>query len=514
MAEVVIIGSGAVGVNAALFLGKLGLDVELIDSAPDILQGAPQASFINHGDGFEYYKLGHRRTGEYCIDGSIVKGLIYPLAALQTSVTSRDNPIRFLLAEKAVNENGLTLRGFNENAEHMCRHFTRQFEAVKAARGLSDDDAEKLFLRHPRYFWRRLRRDEYADTSNVAGGCAGSSFGINMPHYYALLKAALRQLRVPLHLGVGTEAIERRRGGYVVHAGGKSFTAGQILLTSSHQIPRLVSKIRGASCAPHAPGTYYLNSITFLKLPATRDAERLAHARRINFTLQQEHGSMYACVVAPTETEDGLAATYYPSPRGSQLRSISSAPDDKTPLHAEWDRLIETGLPNDHPNVSKTFEQACSLYPFLRDYAEVSATICRSVFNTATLDNNGGLDRRVREIAGPVNNITDDGRVTAWTAPKWTNAELTALMAADYVCGLSSMRRTSAGPACRFGPTGLDVVEIARRVQFFDVKMNPSDAYLYAARQGVPHRVVNAGLPQFAPQPDSSAERRLAVKMG
>jgi hypothetical protein len=327
-----------------------------------------------------------------------------------------------------------------------------------------------------------------------------------MPHYYALLKAALRKLRVPFHLGVETEVIERRGGAYIVHAGGKSFKAGQILLTSGHQIPRLISRVRGVSCAPLAPGTYYLNSITFLKLPATGNREWLAQARRINFTLQQEHGSMFACVVAPTETEDGLAVTYYPSPRGSQLRSVGFVPDDKTPLPTEWDRLIRMGLPDDHPNVRTTFEQACSLYPFLRDYAEVSATVCRPVFNAATRDNDGGMDRRVREITTSISSISDDGRITAWTAPKWTNAELTALIAADYVCGLASLSRLPTGSTCKFGPTGLDVVKIARRIQFFDVTMDPADAFLYAGWQGVPHRAVNTSLPQFMPRPDSPGE--------
>lgn len=514
MAEVVIIGAGAVGVNAALFLGRMGLDVELIDSAPDILLGAPQASFINHGDGFEYYKAGHRRTGELCIDGSLVKGLIYPLSALRTSTATRANPIRFFLAEKSVAEGGLTLEGFYENAARMSSHFSRQFEALRAAGGWGEEAAEKLFLRGPSSFWRKLAPHEISDASKVAGGCAGSSFGINMPHYYALLKAALRGLRIPFHPGVEVEVIERRGGGYTVHAAGESFGARQVLLTSGHHIPRLASKVRGVTCAPPAPGTFYLNSITFLRLPATASVERLAAVRRINFTLQQEHGSMYACVVPPTEAEDGLAVTYYPSPGGSQLRSSSSGAGRRTPLPAEWDSLIREGLPDDHPNVRATFEQACSLYPFLRDYAEVSGTACRPVFNAATRDNDGGLDRRVRVLRASVSRISDDGGITAWTAPKWTNAELVALMAADYVRGQMSLAPLPKGGRVRFGPTGLDIARIAPAVNFFDTAMSPSDALRYAGWQGVPARVVDLAIPQFGPGPAPPVRFGSAMKVG
>lgn len=515
MAEAVIIGAGAVGVNAALFLSRLGFDVELLDSAPDILRGAPQASFINHGDGFEYFKVGHRRTGELCIDGSLVKALVYPLSALRTAVATPDDPIRFLLAAGAVGENGVTPEGFYENAAHMCSHFTRQFEALRTAGGWDEETAEKLFLRRPDSFWRRLAPPEFDDAAKVAAGCAGSSFGINMPHYYALVLAALRQSRVPFHTGVETEAVEKRGGGYVVHAGGRSFSTRLVLLTSGHHIPRLASTVRGVCCSPPAPGTFYLNSITFLRLPATADLAKLVAARRINFTLQQQHGSMYACVVPPTETEEGFAVTYYPSPRGSQIRSfgtdsLSYGTHPRVP--AEWDSLIREGLPANHPNVRATFEQACALYPFLRDYAEVAGTICRPVFNAATGDNDGGLDRRVRVLPAVVDRVSEDGRVTAWTAPKWTNAELVALMATDYVRGQMAAGRLPKGGEVRIGPTGLDIVRIAPSINFFDVTMDAADALRYAEWQGVPARVVDTTLPQLGPRPP--APLNSAMKVG
>src|SRR4029077_7483330 len=117
--KIVIIGAGAVGTSAALFLDKLGFSIELIDSASDILQGSSQVSFVNHGDGFEYYKKGHRRTGEYCIDGSITKSLLYLLSAFRTSVCDESNPIRFLVATSSLGKKGLTLDRFFENASCM-----------------------------------------------------------------------------------------------------------------------------------------------------------------------------------------------------------------------------------------------------------------------------------------------------------------------------------------------------------------------------------------------------------
>lgn len=499
MSDVVIIGAGAVGVNAALFLEKIGFSVELIDSAADILQGAPLVSFINHGDGFEYYKPGHQRTGEYCVDGSMVKGLIYPLPVIRTSICSADNPIRFLISSESVTRNNISLEGFYSNAQHMHAYFKRQYAAVKRARGWSDQDAEKAFLRTPDSFWRKLEGSDFADINNVVGGCAGSSFGINMPQYYALLKAAMRKSGISFYPGSRVEAIEKDRDEYVVYTGGNRFKSKHVLLTSGHSIPTLVTKIRGVSTIPPAAGVYYLNAMVLLRLPATKSQKRLADLRHIDFTLQQEHGAMYACVVAPTATDDGCGAIYYPSCRGSQMFNHAFDPDHSSPLPLRWDELIAHGLRPDDARVQRIFEQACRLYPFLRDYAEVYKIACRPVFNAATAESDHGADRRVREIAAPVSAITSDGQITSWTSPKWTNAELVALMATDYVsCALRGQALSKRGEA-QFGPTGLDVTSICEEISFFDLHMDAKDALRYAERQGILSSVVDTTLPQFAP---------------
>jgi len=115
--RIAIIGAGSVGTNISIFLAKIGIEVLLFESRPDLLLGAPMVSFINHGDWFEYYKEGHQITGKHCIDGSMVKGLIYPLKYFRTKVTSKNSPIRFLVSNNAVKH---FLR-FNEKPEWLLK---------------------------------------------------------------------------------------------------------------------------------------------------------------------------------------------------------------------------------------------------------------------------------------------------------------------------------------------------------------------------------------------------------
>jgi hypothetical protein len=495
--SVLILGAGAVGANAALFLKSMGFAIELIDTATDLLQGAPQTSFVHHGDGFEYHKVGHRQTGKYCIDGSLVKGLLYPLSVFRTSICDDDHPIRFMVAKASLGKKGLTLDSFFENAERMHAHFARQFRAVRKAREWTEETASQAFLRNPEDFSHRLAPFEYADIDNVAGGCAGSGFGVNMPHYYAFLKAALREAGVPFHPSTETEAIEKAGGRYRVHAGGKRLDADHVLLAAGHHIPKLAAKVHGTPLVPQVSGMYYLNAMTFLRLPATSDPEKLSAARRINFTLQENGGGMFACVVEPTSTEDGFAATYFPSPAGSQKLRHYFDRLSPSPLPAEWDRLIAEGLSGERPEVRATFEQACFLYPFLRGYAEVIRTSCRPVFNAGTPANRRGSDRRVREISASPMFLSADRRISMWTSPKWTNAELVALMAADHVASVSGRSGFPKKGATRFGPTKLDVAAISRELSFHHVKMCVEDALQYAAGQGVPARIVIPTLPQF-----------------
>lgn len=502
---VVIAGAGAVGVNAALFLSRLGFEVVLMDPAGTILDGAPRVCFINHGDGFEYYKPRHHRTGQYCIDGALTKALLYPIEAFATRVCDAAHPIRFLVSHGSVEAGEVTLRRFFANAEWMRAHFRHQFESIGRARAWTDAEVERRLLRNPGSFASRLERSEFDDVPGVAGGYAGSSFGINMPQYYAFLTAALRGSGVTWQPGTEPLAIERAGAGYRLETNRGSMTASDVLLVAGHRIPILASRVRGLDVSPPAAGTYYLNSMTFLRLPATGDPVRLERVSRINFTLQQEHGAMFSCVVAPTAARDGFAAIYYPSSDGSQLRQHVFDPAEPSSPPEEWQALVRDGLPNEDERVRTTFARVCAVYPFLRDYAELSHTLCRTVFNAATRDSNLGTDRRVREIPAGGTALVADGSVTSWAAPKWTNAELVALMAADYV----SRRLTGHGlpnaGATSFGPAALDVAEIARTLDFPHVRMRTEDALGYARTSRIPESIVDPSLPQFEVTSDSES---------
>ena len=213
---------------------------------------------------------------------------------------------------------------------------------------------------------------------------------------------------------------------------------------------------------------------------------------------------MFACIVPPSPTEEGFAATYYPSPQGSQLRQHRFDPAAPAAPPADWDDLVTTGLQPDDENVQRTFRQAKRLYPFLDGYAEVSHTICRTVFNAATHDSDHGNDRRVREIPTGGRAITSDGMVTAWTAPKWTNAELVALMATDEIASAVGMRSFTERKGNKLGPLRFDVAAISRQLNFHKTRMNAGDALSYAKRQKIPSRIVELTLPHFANSDESA----------
>lgn len=498
--KITIIGAGSVGTNTALFLDKMGFDVTLLESTDDILEGAPQATFITHGDGFEYHKVGHQKTGEYCIDGAIAKQLLYPASAFQSGVCSADSPIRFMVSEDSLGKDGLTLDSFIANAEHMRSHFQKRYDAVSTARG--EDAAKRLLMRTPETFARPLQPQEYAECAHIIGGYAGSSTGINMAHYYAFLKAALQASDVKTKFGQGIDSIEKHGDGYTIKtSAGEQVESDYVILAAGHHTPEISEKIAGANIS--AEGTYYLNTMTFLKLPATTDKEKIKQVSHINFTLQQDGGCMFACVVPPTEKEDGMAVVYYPSEKGSQFARHVFDKGDHTPPPKEWDNYIKNGLSDNHPNVQAIMQQAEHLYPFLKDYAVVDKTICRTVFNAATKESDKGLDRRVRNIIG-ADVLTADNRIVAYRSPKWTNAELVALMATDHA--MQELRGTylPSDVVNGFGPTQLDIEKITQSFHFKDVKMQVEDALHYVRKHGLPERLVNLSLPEFAKSPQQT----------
>ncbi len=453
--NVVILGADAVGTCAALVLKKMGFAVELVDAAPDILWGNAHAAFVHQGDGIESYARADRSVGRFCIDASFVKGLLYPLSVLRTRVCDASNPIRYLAA------NASLLGALYRNEEHLRAHFERRFEAVRSATGWSEEVAREVFLRDPRSFSHRLAPAEHADVggvAGVAGGCAGSSFGVNMPHYYAFLKAALAEAGVPFHPNSDVEVVEKVGTRYVVHAGGLSLPADYVLVTG-HRTPDLAARFRGASLDPGFSGVCLVKSMVLFRLPATGDPAQRAALRHIDFLFEGETVLTFFCVVPPTATEDGLAAAYPPSE--SAPRRIRFDLDNPPP--AGWDD-VETA--SEDLRAEEVLRDLSRFYPALADDAEPAGAIWRPVVHFRPPSN--GASRLFLSSA--------DRRVSLWVSPKWTNAELVALLAVDQVCRRLRGKGLPKRGTTRFGPTGLDVAEIAQQIHFRDVRMRAEDA--------------------------------------
>ena len=486
--RIVIIGAGSTGANAASLLARRGFAVTLIESAPDILHGTPQASFVTHADGLEYYKRDHRLTGEHCVDGSIVKHLLYPADVFSTRVATADLPTRFLVAESALDADGLSETSFIENARHMQGYFRRRFEQISRVR--NSEVTAALLRRTPETFCRVLSRDECRNASEFRGiacGLAGSSVGINMARYYALLCAGLRHSGVVTRFNAAIESIAKRGDEYVVQLGNETIAADYVIVATGHETPTICRRVAGGRSSRR--GVYLLNAMTFLRLPALAERATLRYASRINFVLQQQYGGMFACVIPPTVEHDGLAAVYFPSRDGCQIDECPAMAADQG-LPDAWRTLLAAGLSNDHPRVTRTMAHVGKIYPFLEGYAEVRNALCGVVFNAEAADNVGGKDRRIRCIVPP-DYLTDDRRVVAYRSPKWTTAELVALMALDealFVLRSERLPRHEMG----YGPSNLEVEKITRELHFHALAWTVQDARNYVTRYRLPEHLVVA----------------------
>ena len=151
-------------------------------------------------------------------------------------------------------------------------------------------------------------------------------------------------------------------------------------------------------------------------------------------------------------------------------------------------------------------EQAYRLYPFLKGYAQVEKTICRTVFNPATESSEQGNDRRVREIIGG-DQVTDDGRIRAYRAPKWTNAELVAMMAVNDTVKALGGQSLPVDDQKGFGPEKLDVENITQTLHFKDMQANPTHALNYVHRHHLPEAMVDTSSPFFVAGRRSAQDR-------
>lgn len=478
--RIVIIGAGPVGITSTYLLNKQGYDVTLIESQSDVMQGAAVAANIEHADGFEYHKAGHQKTGEYCIDGAITKALFNHATSASNEILTNYH-IRFLVSNDSLGKDGLTQESFYNNAEHMREHFSKQFESL-AANTLGGARVVKEILgRDPISFARRLEPKDYADCANIACGYAGSGRLIDQGMYGTMIRNLLFKSNLEsgfaeshndpvykkLWFGTKVEAMEKQGdGSYIVSCdNGQKFLADHIILSAGHGVPDLCDKIKGAEFKrkdglKSAEGTYYLNTMTYVHLPPTRDPVLIEKLKHINFTLQGEGGAMFACLYPPTGNSGGIGAIYYPSEKGSQFKKHVYSKDNPVPPPKEWQNYMgNSGLDNDDPRVAAIMQQAYKYYPFLKEYAKVSHTICRTVFNAANTENNIGMDRRERDIID-ADVITNDNHIVAFRSPKWTNAELVSLIAVDHARQALGDKPLPKSNEHGYGPTKIDVEKL------------------------------------------------------
>ena len=357
-------------------------------------------TFINHGDGFEYFKKGHYQTGKLCIDGSIAKALLIPIKEFRNENLSTSSHVRFFLSSLTCDEENISVSDFAQNVRAMAEHFTQKFNFLAQEPTHDKQSIEFLLGRSPDGFYRELDSKLISkQIQGVVAGYEGSSFGVSMANYYAYQCAMLNRLRIKCICDANIESIERSRDNvYSVEVNGTKFSCSHVFLCSSHNAIRHAKLIRGAGEIRACRGVFFLNSMTFITLPATADLHIRQAAENINFTLQQSSGCMFACIVPPTETDQGLAAIYYPSTDGSQIDGfVVDSPRQEVP--AEWQGYLADGLALNDTNVERTLWQASKVYPFLKNYGVLHSVKCRTVFNQSTVNNINGEDRRVRDLS-------------------------------------------------------------------------------------------------------------------
>lgn len=502
MKEILIIGAGAVGTQLACLLSKSGYQTTLIDKAADIIVGgASAAANLGHYDGFEYCHSSHRKTGEMCIDGGLTFPLFYQPHIFENTTANPNNPIKFLVSENSLSERtknnvlqGFSWGDFVNNAQHMQSHYKTRHQQIRSALSLSHADTNNMLYGDPNIMGSLLDASEYPNVNGIHGGVTGIGAVVSMPMFYATLKDAIRKEEEKSTLTTQFEqsitAIARNSDGkYIVtDSMGESKEYDMIFLAAGHENPALVAKTAGAIAQQE--GTYYLNLMTYISIkPNTPNLNTY-------FTIQQDDGCMLCIHQMPTEEENGFGALYYPSVKGSQF--LYSPSTEYTPDIAEqWSEYMQYGIPDEAQSqrTEAILQQAHSIYPFLEDNIIVEKIIPRAVFNAASKDSMGGLDRRVREAKLVADGkVTDDGQVVAITSPKWTTSLATAIEAVDYV-EQHFNRRTLPRSEEGFTPQNIDIITLSHQLNFKDSYPSPYDAFHYVAQVGLPHDIIGAGQP-------------------
>jgi glycine/D-amino acid oxidase-like deaminating enzyme len=498
--QIVIVGAGEVGTTLCLMIDKLRVSAELredvsivlVDSNYSEQHGATNAANINHETGYEYFKPSDLGTAMLCIEGGITKRLLFPSGFHSVLV-----PSRFFVSLTSHESGSVPYAQFKESAEALKRYYAELYQGIQDRFSWTIDTARLNLGYAPHEFGSELSPEEYQPMAGIVGGYSSAGGSINMAMDYAFKQGALDTATLNGTLTrrmTNTNVIKMRPvdNGVIVHTDNGEFEADLVVCCAAHGTPMLASMAGGSG----PRGTYYLNGMLYVDLPATSDEELAAHLSRVNFVLQADNGCMFACLLAPTAKSAGLAAIYFPSESGSQIGKCV-VENSLDPVPASWNDIIATGRTQDYElRVNRILKQVYRFNPFLAGYLQPRQMTFRTVFSPSVSGNQGGSDRRVRQMLAPTP-ITADGRVVSMSTPKWTTAELASLSLLQYVLLQFGERALEVGEH-GFGPLKLDVCSITERLNFHDVRFPRQYALDYARAMAFPERLVPATHPLFA----------------
>lgn len=508
--RVVVIGAGEVGVTFSIFLSQLqqmnrdlsDIEILLIESSKSEQQGGKSAACINHETGYEYFKAGHQSTGKLCIEGAVTKRLLYPPGFHESQV-----PTRFFVSHGSSCDpdpgKRVSYADFKKNAELMKEHYAWIYTNLKTDFGWSDAEACMRLGHSPEGFGQELSPNEYSDIKDVVGGYRAAGGTVNMALDYAIKRAALDEAdnKGALRRLTKTEIkhIRNLESGYIISTDQGDFPADFVVCSAAHTIPLLAAM--GGGSGPS--GTYGLNAMLYIQLPPTSDLEIQRRVSNVNFILQGDNGSMFACVLPPTQKEIGLAAIYFPSESGSQLAKFVY-PKDGNRVPESWNSAITAGqFDGLEPRRAAILAQCFKFNPFLGGYLQATLAdpkkmkmIVRTVFNPEVKGNPKGEDRRIREMLPPTP-FTADGTIVSMASPKWTTVELASMTLLQYMLEKFDKTKLPQSLKAGFGPFKVDMCAISKFLHFRDIRFPKKYAMDYVVDLEFPIRLVPSNHPCF-----------------
>lgn len=466
--NITIIGAGALGTSLSSILATQGVKVRLITNDSTILTGATTAAKYFHPTATEYPKQNHFTTGKSVVQGAMAQLALYGPGFLH----DRDKKGRFWVSKDSSNSN-LPVNVFRENVAAMHEYYAELHNGFVQS-SWQNSDIEGVFY-DPNCFSSDVNSQDFG-VANVVEGVETPSSTLDMAAFYAQQKEVLNQLEI--YPDFNSEISEIRKIGrmYEVKLNtGEAISSDAVVLAAGYHNLKLTELIKGP--LPLPVGKWFLNGILQVKLPPTDNDDLIRFYNGTNFTLQQEHGCMFACTKIPSKTASGEAFIYYPSEQGSQIMIH----DSKNGFPESFDKVIKEGLPVsvETAYINRILDQANKFYPFISEATPIKM-VYRAVFSPATKTNSLGLDRRERVFSR--NSITEDGLVIASTAPKFTNSGLKAMLDAQY---LLHMLNLSSFPTQNNDPFDLNIPLITSTIHFRDVEGNPTDKTAYLQNNGL-----------------------------